>query len=247
MNTKTTNRKEKTMKKIKSKLFLAALAVSLVAIVSVGSLAWFSDSKTVTNTFMVAESTDDTPDDVFSLDVYEIDPTTSEKVRTGLSYSDVLPGSELSKVAHVANTGYYDQYVRVIVTISDLSVWQEILGTDFNDAALLACFEGFDQTKWNHITTAADATTDSIRIVMYYNDILPGSNATTAGDVTVFTGVNIPTTMEQEHAVKFDDDNAEGFTINVIGQAVQTENVVPNGTTAGNEAYAAFQTVGLTY
>ena len=45
--------------------------------------------------------------------------------------------------------------------------------------------------------------------------------------------------------VTFDDDGAAGFTINVVAQAVQTKNVVPANTAEGNEAYAAFQTVGM--
>lgn len=247
MNTKTTDRKEKTMKNVKSKIFLAALALSLVAIVSVGSLAWFSDAASVSNNFMVAQSDDDTPEDVFSIDAYEINPEDGSEERTGLTYTDVLPGASLEKKAHVANTGYYDQYARVIVTISDAAVWQAMLGTAFNDATLLSCFEGFDQTEWNHITTEADATADVIRIVMYYNTALAGDHAGAADDVTVFTGVNIPETMTGAHAVLFDDDGNEGFSIDVLAQAVQTENVVPDGTAAGDEAYAAFQTVGLTY
>ena len=45
----------------------------------------------------------------------------------------------------------------------------------------------------------------------------------------------------------FDDDGTEGFSIDVVAQAVQTANVVPSSTDAGSEAYAAFQTVGMPY
>ena len=252
MKTKNTNRKEHTMKNTKRKIFVAALALSLVAIISAGSLAWFSDSDSVTNNFMVATSDDNTEDDVFSVDVYEEKPN-GDKEQIGLSYADVLPGDQLEKKAHVANTGYYDQYVRVIVTISDAPAWRAMLGTDFNDDTLLSCFEGFDQSKWNHITTevydngTAKLKDDVIRIVMYYNDIVKGAQNAPAGDIIVFEGVNIPSAMEQSHAVMFDNDSTEGFSINVVAQAVQTANVVPANTAEGNEAYAAFQTVGMTY
>ena len=252
MKTKNTNRKEHTMKNTKRKIFVAALALSLVAIISAGSLAWFSDSDSVTNNFMVATSDDNTEDDVFSVDVYE-EKEGGTKEQTGLSYTDVLPGDPLEKKAHVANTGYYDQYIRVIVTISDAPAWQAMLGTDFNDTTLLSCFEGFDQSKWNHITTevydkgTAKLKDDVIRIVMYYNDVLEGDHDSNPGDITVFTGVNIPSVMAQAHAVMFDDDGTEGFNIDVVAQAVQTANVVPSSTDAGSEAYAAFQTVGMPY
>ena len=230
----------------KKKVFVAALALCLIATVSAGSLAWFSAQDTVENKFYVADSADDTPTagEIFSLDVYEYtEDSPTDKVATTETYKDVLPGDVLKKEPHVANTGYYDQYIRVIVTISDAANWQTILGTNFNDATLLACFEGFDQTMWTNIETAVDTATNEIRIVMYYNGILDGTDTAndaisgTTSDITVFTAVKIPVAMEQDDAASF---GADGFSINVRAQAVQTENV-------GADAVAAFTTVGMTY
>lgn len=227
------------MKKTKKKVFVVALVVCLLATVSMGTLAWFNAQDEVVNEFYVADSDDDTVNEIFSVDVYEYtenSPTT--KVPTGDSFTDILPGDTLKKEPHVANTGHYDQYVRVIATISDAIAWQNMLGASFNDATLLACFDGFEPSEWNNITTEVDTTLNVIRIVMYYNGILDGSdteNDATSGtttDIKVFDNVVIPSAMEMDDAVAF---GADGFTITVKAQAVQTANM-------GDSAYAAFQT-----
>lgn len=230
------------MNKAKKRVLALALVVSLAALVSVGSLAWFSAQDTVNNQFMVATSTDDTADEIFSVDVYEYVDDSGVKQTTGATYADILPGETLKKEAHVVNTGYYDQYIRVIVTISDATAWQTMLGTSFNDTTLLACFGGYDPTMWTNVTSEVDTTNNAIRVVMYYVGTLDGNDtandtATDVKDITVFNNVVIPAAMDQTAAVAFGTD---GFTISVNAQAVQTENV-------GTGAYAAFATVGMTY
>lgn len=217
----------------KKKVFLIAVAVCLVAILSMGTLAWFSDSDNAVNNFYVADSeNNDSGDEVFSLDVYEFtedSPTTP--VPSEEDYLEILPGDTLKKEPHVANTGFYDQYIRVIVTVSDASNWADILKTDFNDATLMGCFDGFDINMWNNITTEYNEDENVVRIVMYYNGILDGTDTAndaesgTTSNITVFNSVKIPSAMTQAQAAAFGDD---GFSITVRAQAVQTENVTPN-------------------
>ena len=59
------------MKFNKKKVLVASLAISLIAILSLGTLAWFSDSDEVTNKFHVAGGEDSKPDEIFSVDVME--------------------------------------------------------------------------------------------------------------------------------------------------------------------------------
>ena len=228
------------MKMTKKKVFVAALAISLVAILSMGSLAWFSAQDSVTNNFYVADSTDNDPDDIFSVDVYEKydsdgdgDP---EEYQRGISYDDILPGDKLDKDAIVKNTGHYDQYIRVIITVSDKAVFKSIVestGADFDTYDVRQHFVGFDSSKWDLVNSTMDNSGESIQYVLYLNDVLK------AGDsFSVFTGVEIPEAMTQEHASHFDDDGVWGFTIDVKAQAVQTENV-------GDSAAQAFATVGM--
>jgi len=61
------------MKMNKKKTLVVSLAVAMIAILSLGTLAWFNDSDTATNKFYVATSDEENvkPDDIFSVDVYE--------------------------------------------------------------------------------------------------------------------------------------------------------------------------------
>lgn len=214
---------------MKKKLFVVALVVCLLATISMGTLAWFSAQDEVENKFYVADSTDTDPEDIFSVKVTENTPD-GDNDDDGYEYKDILPGDKLKKDVFVKNTGYYDQYIRVVVTISDATAWQAMLGQNFNDATLLACFGGFVEDDWTNITTEVTAD-NAIRVVMYYDGVLKSSD----NAINVFQNVKIPETMTQTHATYFGTD---GFTITVKAQAVQTENV-------GADAYAAFQTVGM--
>lgn len=215
----------------KKKVFVCALVVCLIATISMGTLAWFNDSDEVTNNFMIAGSEDD-PNEIFSVDVWEKTPA-EEKDQDGHDYGDIQPGDLLLKEAHVENTGYYDQYIRVTVTISDAQAWIAALGADFNVADV---FVGFDATQWNHIwnNLSENPAAEEIVYVMYYNDILAADE-----DITVFTNIQIPTSLDQYQMAEFGGN----FSIKVKADAVQTANVVPEGTAAEDAAWAAFKTV----
>lgn len=229
------------MKMTKKKVFVAALAISLVAIVSMGTLAWFSDSKEVTNNFLIAESDDDTKEDIFSIDLWENTPDGDED-RDGQEYEDILPGSLLEKDVIVKNTGYYDQYVRVIVTISDAAAWLQALPTGMTaEEAAEYIFDGLDLDKWDHIynnlSESNGVIPENLIYVLYYHDTLEEGE-----EINVFDNIKIPEEMDQEQAARFDNE----FTITVKAQAVQTENVVPATITAGKTAaWEAFNTVGM--
>ena len=232
------------MKMNKTKVFALALAVCMIAILSMGSLAWFTDTDDVTNDFMIAGSGMG-GDSVFSVTVWEqkdengdgdFDDTDDVNyTEDGLSYSDILPGDALSKVAHVTNTGSYDQYIRVTVTINEAEIWANCLGSDFNDATLLGIFGGFDMASWSNITTAVDTVNDKIVIVMYYNDILAVD-----GDFVVFDTVNVPAQLTPDQA---DAMGANGFSISVVADAVQTMNLGIDLTDGICDAYQAFAVV----
>ena len=57
------------MKLSKKKVLVVALVVCLIAILSMGTLAWFNYTDDITNKFMVATDSEGTPD--FSLDIWE--------------------------------------------------------------------------------------------------------------------------------------------------------------------------------
>ena len=228
----------------KKKLLSLALVVIMIAMLSFGTLAWFSDADEVTNKFMVAGSEDQNPDDIFSVDVWEdIDGDGEEDTTDGHTYEDILPGDKLTKIAKVENTGSYGQYVRVTVEITDAAAWMAALGENFNDETLIACFDGYNPDLWRREASEVDADADVIRITMYYNGGNKENRGIVApGDVVeVFNAVNIPASLTQEQAAAFDG----GFEIKVTADAVQTENLGVNTEDSLCDAYEAFVAVGL--
>jgi len=230
---------------MKKKLFVAALAICLVAILSMGTLAWFSAQDDVTNKFYIASSDDTDPDDIFSIDVWENTPD-GDKDQDGYEYEDVLPGDLLKKEVNVENTGYYDQYVRVTLTVSDAAAWMDALATNGVAPKLEQIVDGYDPNANVWTDTSVELTAnDQIVYTLYYRNILLGDqdsiydNGGVHSDVvTVFTAVKIPESFTVEQAAAFKTN----FEINVKAEAVQTENLGLNRAN-GDGALEAFAVV----
>lgn len=228
----------------KKKILAAALVICVIAIISTGTLAWFSDEDKVENSFMIATSDDDTPDEIFSVDVWEDTPGGIIGKGTdngGYDYGDILPGDSLKKEVYVENTGYYNQYIRVTVTISNTQAWAAVVGDTFNPADV---FIGFDATKWTHIwnnleeaRANGDPVPQDIVYTLYYKyELEPGADKA----ITVFEKVKIPQNMTQQQAAAF---NGEGFNIDVKAEAVQTKNLGAENVGQDDKAWTAFKNV----
>lgn len=223
------NKGEYNMKLTKKKVLVLALAVSLIAVASMGTLAWFSASDEVTNNFYIANSEDD-PDKIFSVDVWEdatpADPAGETPDQDGIEFENILPGNEYFKEAHIENTGSYDQYIRATITVTDASVWQDVFGMR------LVPVTEFVNVDLNTVHTQVayyDAANDSFVYELYLTDVLAVGN-----DVVIFDTAYI-----NENLDRFQAADLEGsFAITVVADAVQTENV-------GANVYEAFNTVGL--
>ena len=215
------------MKLTKKKILVAALAVGLIATVSLGSIAWFSDTDKVENKFYIASSDDDNPDDIFSVDVWENTPD-GDSDPDGFEYSDVQPGDQLKKEANVQNTGHYDQYVRVKITVTDAAAWMAVLDKTAGTVRLADIFDGYKGGKWEHGSCEVTSD-DKLVFTIYLKDVLTSGNS-----VEVFKNVKIPADMTTEQAAAFDNE----FGVDVVADAVQTQNV-------GSSCYEAFQTVGI--
>lgn len=247
------------MKQNKKKVFVAAVAISLIAILSFGTLAWFNASDTITNEFYVADSNEDGKPD-FSIDVYEQevdengDPVFDEDgnpvyvgsdgtgdSKEGNTYKDILPGSELPKTVYVENTGDYDQWVRVNITISDSAVWQQAIqkaadaeGRGFDNYVLNVLFGGLDLNFYEttYVRSFNIFGEDTMTYTLYYKYHL------TAGEVIqVMDSVNIPGILTQED-MNFGTGEDAGFTVSIMSEAVQVENL------KADCASAAFAEVG---
>lgn len=216
----------------KKKIFTAALAICLIAILSMGSLAWFSDADSVTNNFMIADSAD-TPDEIFSVDVWEyVDGDDENKNQNGNKYEDILPGGRYHKEPYVENTGSYDQYIRVKVTVTNADAWIAALGNGYD---LGSMFKGHDETAWTRFEAGEyDGEKNTYTMVFYLNDKLaPGET------VCLFNAVVIPGELTREDMVFI----GGGFDLTILAEAVQTENLDIDTTDDILDAYQAFKVV----
>lgn len=232
----------------KKKIFILALAVCLIAILSMSTLAWFNATDSVKNDFMFDDSDGDgTPD--FKVDVYETDKNGNPRP-AGKEYPHVAPGAVLPKDPTVKNTGDYDMYTRVVVTLDNAAAWKAIsdkysIAAD-SDLILEKMVE--INAKWVRFDVPVyDSTADTLTYVYYYSEIV-GTEAANNTTESLFTQVTIPTAPQQDD-LRFGDDK---FSITVKADAIQSDNIIADGATiTGNEAYTAFATAnwaaGLDY
>jgi len=214
------------MKMTKKKVFVTALAVSLIAILSLSTLAWFNATDDVTNKFMVTDSEQDA-DKVFSVDLYEtkvnengdpVDPY--EKTDTGNTYDNIAPGDVLVKDPTVENTGKYDQWIRVNVTLTNATNWQSIFAY-CGFTQLEEIFQGYEGDIWQsegNDQPVIDTTNDTLTFTYYLKEKLtPGDTA------TLFTGVKIPEKIDQHEIVYINE-----FELQIVAEALQADNTGEN-------------------
>lgn len=211
----------------KKKVFVVALAVCLVAILSFGTLAWFTDTERVDNIFNVTTS-DETGDPDFNVEIFEteVDPETGkigdgdddgsvEEVK-GNTYDAIAPGDTLDKNPTVRNGGQYDQWVRVKVTISDYANWCAVMGANYDFTEIL---NGISPNGWTKDNTPV-LSGDTATYTYYLNSKLkPGNTA------TLFTSVTIPSEFTVENMFA-------QFELDVVAEAIQADNTGDNAQVA---------------
>jgi len=213
-----------------------SLVVALIALISMGSLAWFSATDTVNNEFKVAIDGNGDPD--FDIDLIEHRPdpedpsVPSDEIvgedddPDGIEYEDIAPGDLYSKDPTVKNTGSYGAWVRVKVTFDQYSNWQTALGNHPDmDQDLAAILKTVDETVWERADIVVDDDADTVTFVFYKRTALAPDE-----EATLFTQVEIPAAFTQEDMVFADGT----FTVNVTADAIQERNT---GATA-QEAFA---------
>lgn len=220
----------------KRKIFVAALAVCLIAILSMGSLAWFNATDKVTNTFMFDDTDGDgTPD--FKVNVFE----SNDPEEDGNQYTHIAPNSVLTKDPTVKNEGDYTMYTRLVVTLSDSAAWVSAaakydLTADGEENTILEKMVEIDPNWIRYDNPVRDIDGDTIQYVYYYN----GTVAKGAVTQPLFTTVTIPEELQTED-MTFGDD---AFTIDVKADAVQSDNIpVDTVVVDANNAYKAFSYV----
>jgi predicted ribosomally synthesized peptide with SipW-like signal peptide len=223
---------EITMSNTKKKVLTVAIAVCLIAIISLSTLAWFNAADDAQNNFYIANSEDDA-DEIFSVDVWEDDTeadTDGETKLEDMEIENIQPGDVIYKEVHIENTGYYDQYIRATITVSQATVWQKVYGVAATEVVPLTdIVQGVDMTAVHTYIAELDTTNDTFVYELYYHKAIAAGQ-----EIIVFETVTINENLDRFQAAEMSGE----FFIKVVADAVQVENV-------GNNVFEAFTTVGL--
>ncbi len=249
------------MKMTKKKVLVVALAVSLIAIASMGTLAWFSAQDEVTNQFQVLDSLTS-----FNVDVWEKLPDGDDEddemdvIGKGDTdenshvYKDVVPGGVYAKEVYVENTsnnalaGQYIKMELTFVNYSGIHAMTVDLGVNKDEPAFdcTKMLEGANfstvkdaEEKWWYDTSATryDEESNTVTYVFYLKDVLDNAEYE-----YLFTGVKIPETMDINDADVLKKSN--GFQIKAGAYAIQSANISkPEGKTTLDNVVYAFETV----
>lgn len=217
----------------KRKVLTTAVAVCLIAILSCGTLAYFTSTKSLTNKFYTASYDPDNPptaEELFSIKIYETAADGTENTE-GLEYEDILPGMKVDKDPTIKNTGKYPAYVRLSVTVTNAAAWKAAFENHKDDSEdkggaieLEDVFGEFNE-DWKRKEISENKNEDTLTYVYY----LDGELAAGA-DSTLFESVTIPPqlTVEEMSALSC-------FEIRITGDAIQSANT-------GDNAFEAFTT-----
>ena len=215
----------------KKSILMAAIAVMLVAVLVVGgTLAYFTDAKSATNTFTVG-------DVKIKLDESNVKDPNGDRV-TSNEYTGVFPGIQYKKDPVVTNTGKNGAYVRAVVTIENGMNWMGLYNENVWTAPQAEAFmklicnkmgDGWSLEDYDYVTNAERGSTDFVA-VLKYDGVLATGKATTA----MFENIMLPADATTNDITTRVAQNGV-FHIDVVAQAIQAD-----GFTSWNDAFKAF-------
>lgn len=212
---------------MKKKILALSMCIALAAIAIVGaSLAYFTDTKTATNTFTMG-------DVQIKLDETNVNDPKGDRVTSNVY--NVYPGAVVTKDPIVHNIGKNGAYIRATVNVSN---WMNLVGAyypDFKETfpndgykAALNLLVGELGEGWSVVgVEAGDVFTIGqfdAKFILKYDGVLASGTDTTA----MFQTVTIPAGIDNANADSFDE-------VKVVAQAIQAD-----GFDTWEDAFAAF-------
>lgn len=247
----------------KKKLLSLAVVAIMIAILSFGSLAWFSDSDRVTNDFGIAGGENQKPDEIFSIDVMEYVVDENGKDATvgydkdpdytdSFTYKNIDPGDVLRKQPQTRNTGAYDQWVRMKVTFDNAEYWIALMQkygyTDLTDLLYMkdTTTKLVDAANWTFAPGETSVENDQVTYVFYYNTKLqpiadPAKPGAAESNAIFFSYVKIPYQFTQADMAPFTNGD---FQMVVTGEAIQVKNISAATAQAAFAIVTADQAIG---
>ena len=216
---------------MKKKLTVIFLCVALVAIAIVGaSLAYFTDTKTATNTFTMGNVK-------IKLDETNVNNPTGARV-TRNEYN-VYPGAVVTKDPVVHNVGKNGAYIRAIVTVENGMNWLGLYNDNvwtapqedaFNALINNTLGEGWELVDIAYDMSGPDHPTSDFVATLKYTTVLDAGADTSA----MFSKIAFPAKMTEKDVTTRIAQNGN-FGINVVAQAIQAD-----GFDNWEDAFAAF-------
>lgn len=212
------------MKTRSKALILTLCAVLLVAASVLGTMAYLTDNKTVTNTFTVGQVK-------IKLDEAKANPDGSlvenaDRVK-GNSYK-LLPGHTYNKDPMVTVLKDSEaSYIKMTVTFSNAKELDAIFAP--NGADMTKIFNGYDPANWTYKGNTKDATANTRTYEFWYKETVDAPNGNVALDA-LFDSITVPGTITNEQLATI-----EGMTITVNAYAIQAD-----GFANAEAAWAAF-------
>lgn len=212
---------------MKKKILALSMCIALAAIAIVGaSLAYFTDTKTATNTFTMGNVQ-------IKLDETNVNDPEGDRVTSNVY--NVYPGAVVTKDPIVHNIGKNGAYIRATVNVSN---WMNLVGAYYPDFKETFPNDGYKAALnllvdelgegWSVVgVEAGDVFTIGqfdAKFILKYDGVLASGADTTA----MFQTVTIPTGIDNANADSFDE-------VKVVAQAIQAD-----GFDTWEEAFAAF-------
>ena len=200
---------------MKKKILALSMCIALAAIAIVGaSLAYFTDTKTATNTFTMGNVQ-------IKLDETNVNDPEGDRVTSNVY--NVYPGAVVTKDPIVHNIGKNGAYIRATVNVSN---WMNLVGAyypDFKETfpndgykAALNLLVGELGEGWSVVgVEAGDVFTIGqfdAKFILKYDGVLASGTDTTA----MFQTVTIPAGIDNANADSFDE-------VKVVAQAIQAD------------------------
>lgn len=220
------------MKTKKKALVITLSAALLVAVSILGTVAYLTSQDTVVNTFTVGKVDIDL--DEADVDEYGVEIPSADRVK-GNEYK-LVPGHTYVKDPTVTvMKGSEESYIRMLVTINNLTDIKAIFGSDFLPQNYV---EGWDNSVWVPAGLVEDASADTVTYEFrYYTTVDAREVAENVTLPALFTKFTLPGEVDTEGLAKLSgEDGKDTLQITVVGHAIQKDTFED-----ANEAWAAFE------
>lgn len=180
---------------MKKKTTALCIAIALIVVAAIGgTMAYFTDNETATNTFTMGK--------------VDIELTETEWVAP----TNAAPGIAYDKNPVVGNIGDNPAWIRVDVTLSDATAFKKA-ASKYGITDLSTIFSGHDESKWTRAGITEDATNGTLTYSYYYKTLLNPGYYTDH----LFTAVTIPAAFNNADMAAIGDN----FTITIQAHAIQ--------------------------